>query len=139
MAWTRHGECNGCGFCCEMYTRAVVVRTSEQGDQAFYRARGFEPQMIDGQSRLVLIGWISAPCPHHVETSTPVSDLSPTVRRQCGIYADRPETCRAFPTLPVDVAGTPCSYWFENASHKIGGTGSPHPTTTADLLAIESL
>ena len=55
MNWTRHGECNGCGFCCQTFTRQAVVRNpAEVEDLAFYEARGFTPMQVDGRRRLVL-------------------------------------------------------------------------------------
>ncbi len=122
--WTRHGECNNCGFCCQMFARRGEVRSSDQGDQAFYQARGFQPVTIDGTKRLLLMGWMAAPCPQHVDSA-------------CAIYATRPETCRDFPTLPVDVVATPCSYYFEQDGVKVGGDASPHPWKLADWVAHE--
>jgi Fe-S-cluster containining protein len=126
MAWTRHGECNGCGFCCTTFARQPIVRDPlAVADQAFYRARGFKTVPIDGSDRLVLFAWLQAECPEHVDNG-------------CRIYDDRPQTCKSFPTVPADIAGTPCSYWFDDGAHRVGGAGSPHPTTELQLLAIEA-
>lgn len=124
--WTRHGECNGCGFCCTAFARQAIVRdASSVADPAFYRARGFKTVSVDGVDRLVLFAWLQAECPEHVDQS-------------CRIYADRPRTCQEFPTVPADVVGTPCSYWFEQGPHRIGGSGSPHAATEHQLLALEA-
>lgn len=80
--------------------------------------------MIDGTERLVLMGWLTAPCPQHVEQA-------------CAIYDTRPETCRNFPTLPVDIVATPCSYWFERDGVSVGGDASPHPWTLPAWIAHE--
>ncbi len=125
MSWTRHGECNGCGFCCKTFKRDVEVRPADAGDQAFYQARGFKPVHVDGVTRLVLFGWMQAPCLEHSESG-------------CGIYATRPETCRTFPRVPIDIVATPCSYWFTKDEIAVGGDASPYPTTLPALLALES-
>jgi Fe-S-cluster containining protein len=126
MPWTRYGECNGCGHCCEMFTRDVVVRNIDaEYDPAFYRARGFQPMTISGHTRHVLLGWMAAPCPEHTPTG-------------CKVYDTRPKTCQTFPRVPADIVGSPCSYWFEDGTRKVGGTGSPHPSTLTELIAIET-
>jgi Fe-S-cluster containining protein len=126
MSWTRHGECNGCGFCCQTFTRQAIVRNPDEVDDlAFYQARGFTETTVDGRRCLVLLGWMTAPCPQHVESS-------------CRIYADRPRTCREFPAQPSDIVGTPCSYWFTHGDLTAGGLGSPHPTSSEQLLAMEA-
>jgi Fe-S-cluster containining protein len=126
MTWTRHGECNNCGHCCQTFKRDIVVRDpATVADPAFYEARGFTPVMVDGQERLMLTGWMQAPCPAHAGGG-------------CLIYHDRPQTCQSFPTAPADVVDSPCSYWFDNGTAKAGGMGSPHPTTITGLMAIEA-
>lgn len=125
MAWTRHGTCNGCGFCCTTFARQPIVRDVNVADPAFYRARGFVPVAVDGMPKLVLFAWLQAECPEHVDNA-------------CRIYDDRPQTCRNFPTVPADIAGTPCSYWFDDGAHRVGGSGSPYPTTEHQLFAMEA-
>jgi Fe-S-cluster containining protein len=126
MAWTRHGSCNGCGFCCTTFARQAIVRDAAAvADPAFYRVRGFTPMTVDGAEKLVLFAWLQAECPEHVDGG-------------CRVYDDRPQTCRAFPTVPADIVDTPCSYWFEDGAARVGGTGSPHAATVHQLLAIEA-
>ncbi len=126
MAWTRHGDCNGCGFCCTAFARQPIVRDpAKVADPAFYKARGFTPITVDGAEKIVLFAWLQAECPEHVDSA-------------CRIYDDRPQTCRAFPVVPSDIAGTPCSYWFEDGEQRVGGTGSPYPTTEHQLVAMEA-
>ena len=141
--WTRHGECNHCGWCCEKVARDCIVRTDEQvqRDPAFYAARGFKPTRVDGAIRFVLWAWLEAPCPQKQELSYSDGLGGFGKQSRCGIYLTRPETCQTFPRLPVDIVGTPCSYWFEAESVKgrvsIGGSASPHPGSEAALLALE--
>jgi Fe-S-cluster containining protein len=136
--WTRHGECNDCGFCCETVARDVIVRTEAQvaRDADYYRARGFKRVMVDGEPRHVLFAWLEAPCP---ELRTESWSAGTTSR--CAMYDARPRTCREFPRLPRDIVGTPCSYWFEHESTGalVGGTGSPHQATPDELLAQEAM
>ena len=137
--WERKGECNHCGHCCEMVAREAIVRTDEQvgRDPAFYAARGFKPTRVDGEIRFVLFAWLHAPCPQRnvVQEHNGLGGFREESR--CAIYETRPETCRTFPRLPVDIVGTPCSYWFERGEQKAGGTGSPHPATPYELLEME--
>jgi Fe-S-cluster containining protein len=136
VTWTRHGECNGCGFCCESVSRDVLVRTEEQVavDKPFYLARGFQPTTIDGERRYVLFAWLVAPCPELKKETWAYG-----TQYRCRIYEHRPETCQTFPRLPQDIVGTPCSYWFTHGEHTIGGQGSPHRSTVDDLVAIEEV
>jgi hypothetical protein len=136
-AWARHGECNHCGHCCTYVAREVLVRTPAQiqRDPAFYQARGFAPMEVDGAPRHVLWAWLYAPCPQHVEVCDPLAPHVPD--RRCAIESTKPPTCVAFPRLPQDIVGTPCSYWFEKDGHAAGGQGSPHPVAEAELLALE--
>ena len=128
MTWTRHGECNHCGHCCTMVSRDVLVRTPEQvqRDAAFYRARGFQPTRVDGELRYILFAWLQAPCPEFKD-------------ERCVIHDTKPQTCAEFPRLPVDIVGTPCSYWFERDGVRVGGNGSPHPTNVTQLLELEAV
>lgn len=127
MTWTRHGECNECGHCCQTFTRDIVVRDlADVKDATFYRARGFQPMTIGGKTRHVLTGWMVAPCPQFNETCG------------CLTYTDRPKTCRDFPVAPADIVASPCSYWFERGAHKVGGTGSPYPASMTQLIQIEA-
>jgi Fe-S-cluster containining protein len=147
--WERKGECNHCGHCCTMVAREAIVRTDVQiaRDPAFYAARGFVPMDVDGETRHVLFAWLKAPCPQQ-RLQTVVWGLGDVkTESRCAIHATRPETCVTFPRLPVDIVGTPCSYWFEREvdgtpayaprTERVGGTGSPHPATEQQLLAME--
>ena len=112
MTWVRHGECNGCGFCCEAIAYVEVALPDQIEDQEFLRLRGFSPE---GTKRLHIID----PCPALRHDKT------------CSIYETRPRTCREFPTSPDEIVNSPCSYWFENGDgEKIGGGGSPHPVSS---------
>lgn len=125
--WTRHGECNDCGHCCQTFGRQPLVRDlSTVGDPAFYETRGFTPQLVDGEARHVLwVDWLT-PCPQHVES-------------RCAIYDTRPQTCRDFPAHPRDVVGTPCSYWFSEGTRRAGGLGSPAPVSVSAWMAGEAV
>ena len=88
----RKGECNGCGYCCQIISRVQLHFPTQ--DAAFKAARGISPNGIK---------WVDVidPCQHHVDSS-------------CAIHATRPQTCRDFPQTPQEINGTPCSYWFED-------------------------
>lgn len=49
--------------------------------------------------------------------------------KRCLIYEQRPVTCRRFPERPEQIAGTPCSYWFDREVagqvETLGGNGAP--------------
>lgn len=101
---TRHGECNHCGWCCEHegQTTAQVANPKGINDPDYYRQRGYVLTHLEGvvvQAHRVV--WMRAPCPSHVD-------------ERCGIYETRPQTCHNFPVSPKQIAGTPCSYWFED-------------------------
>ena len=126
MTWTRNGECNGCGECCRTVAVQAIVRDpATVVDRPYYDARGFAEIELDGTPRLMLLAKLVAPCPR-LEGD------------RCGIYDDRPKTCRDFPTVPLHVVETPCSYWFESDGIRIGGAGSPYPATPATLAALEA-
>ena len=131
MTWTRHGDCNQCGHCCEHIVRDVQVRTPEQvaRDEAFYRVRGFKAMETAQGTRYVLWAWVAARCPE-LEGD---SGYSPW----CRIYEHRPQTCQDFPQRPRDIIATPCSYWFERGTERVGGDGSPYPTSVDRLMALE--
>jgi Fe-S-cluster containining protein len=137
--WTRHGDCNHCGWCCTKVARDVIVRTDDQvaRDPAFYAARGFVRQEVDGEPRHVLWAWLEAPCPQHQVRHFHDGLGGMIAQSHCGVYDARPRTCQEFPTLPVDVVGTPCSYWFERGDAKVGGTGSPYPKDERELMVLE--
>jgi Fe-S-cluster containining protein len=125
MTWTRHGECNQCGWCCITFGRAPIVRDlSAMADPAFYEARGFQPMQVDGRTVHVLWASYDAMCPEFRATD-------------CGIYDARPQTCRDYPTHPKDIVGTPCSYYFTHEGRAIGGDASPHPMTLDAYVALE--
>lgn len=122
-AWVRHGDCNHCGWCCETLSRQYVVRQpAEPKWVEFYGARGFGPAPGGTVGRFA---WLLAPCPQHTDD-------------RCALGDARPERCREYPTYPMEVVGTPCSYWFEADGVRAGGEGSPYPCTEQDLLAIEA-
>src|SRR5512136_128177 len=104
MAWTRHGDCNRCGYCCEfMGPVAMTTRVNGEGrlDKALWELR--RPAVRDVSNREVLyIGHTYLPCSAHHLPST------------CTIYDTRPETCRTFPVHPDQIEETPCSHWFES-------------------------
>ena len=121
--WVRQGECNHCGWCCQFEgIQRNVVRPEgrkEPLDARFYELRGANVG-ADGAFRFLV--HLYAPCSAH--------DVGAL---RCSIYEERPETCRAFPSVPEQIEGTPCSYWFEGqteAGHIVrrGGNGSSHPT-----------
>jgi Fe-S-cluster containining protein len=122
----RHGECNHCGHCCHTFARQPVVRIPEQvaADPDFYAARGFRALQIDGRPVMVLLASLVAPCPQHQG-------------ERCAIEDAKPRTCREFPTQPRDIVETPCSYWFEGEGVRLGGLGSPVPSTLGDLVTWE--
>ncbi len=136
MAWERHGECNRCGWCCEKIARDVLVRTDEQvaRDAPYYAARGFKRLMVDGEPRHVLWAWIESPCPQLMKKS-----WYGGIDYRCRVQDDKPQTCTDFPRLPQDIVGTPCSYWFTQDGKALGGSGSPHPSDVAALLAEERI
>jgi Fe-S-cluster containining protein len=144
--WTRKGECNNCGWCCDKVAREAIVRTDEQiaRDPAFYAARGFKPMDVDGARRHVLFAWLEAPCPQRWTVNVPNGLGGFSAQSRCAVYNTRPQTCVSFPRLPVDIVGTPCSYWFEreagidSATYKAGGQGSPWPIDEAKLYALEN-
>lgn len=111
--WVRHGECDGCGYCCEVIAHAHV-NFNHTGDPEWMEVRGIPKNGIK---------WIAIvdPCPKLDEET-----------KECTIYEDRPQLCQDFPVHPQDIQGIPCIYWFENlvTGKKIGGTRSPHPFVT---------
>lgn len=75
----------------------------------------------DGRMRLMVHGF--APCMAH----------DPAAKR-CMIYEERPQGCQEFPSVPEQIEGTPCSYYFEITdaqgvvTERRGGLDSPYPT-----------
>lgn len=132
--WTRQGECNRCGHCCEHLVRDVQVRTPAEvaQDEPFYRVRGFKAMETTQGTRHVLWAWVAARCPELIVDAYP--DAFPI----CRIYERRPQTCQDFPQRPRDIIATPCSYWFERGTEKVGGDGSPYPTSIERLLVLEA-
>lgn len=108
----RKGECNGCGYCCRVIGRVQLQWPEQVNDPAFLDVRGIER---DGTK------WIDVvdPCPKLEEL--------PSEGTSCTIWANRPQTCQAFPTRPADVEGTPCSYWFEDEEGKVIAHGEGFP------------
>lgn len=87
----RKGECNNCGYCCQVISRVELYFPTR--DAAFKKARGISPKGTK---------WVDVvdPCQHHTGIG-------------CAIHATRPQTCKDFPQTPEEIEGTPCSYWFE--------------------------
>jgi Fe-S-cluster containining protein len=114
----RHGECNSCGWCCQfVVVQRVTIPSSEVTPESehFYGLRG-AIKGVDGKLRLVQHAFV--PCAAH-----------DNIGKRCGSYETRPKTCETFPSLPEQIEGTPCSFWFEGDSgERRGGLGSPHAT-----------
>lgn len=91
----RKGYCNGCGWCCENIAQ-IGIDGRDQEDEEYAKARNLP---LDGT-----IKWIAVhdPCPLL------------TAAKKCGIYANRPRTCKEFPIHPDQIIDTPCSYRFED-------------------------
>lgn len=120
-AWERRGECNHCGWCCQFL--AIVRLTSNApvipDEERFYGLRG-GVRREDG--RMCFVAHYFMPCEIHDNEG-----------KRCREYDARPEICKAFPTTPEQIEGTPCSHWFESTSvdgsvERRGGLDSPHPT-----------
>jgi len=119
--WTRHGDCNHCGWCCQAIGHiALNYQMGPSSDVYFYQVRGFKFDHIGkvmSKERAVIYD----PCPQH--------DVD---KLRCKIYENRPKTCQEFPTKPELIQGSPCCYWFTRATQDgrteyIGGEGSPYP------------
>lgn len=115
MTITRQGECNNCGWCCQFNGAHRNVVALADADVAFYALRGAKQT----GGHVLYLAHEYLPCSAHADS-------------KCSIYEDRPETCRAFPEVPGQIEGTPCSYWFEEVADdgtitRRGGSGSPHP------------
>jgi Fe-S-cluster containining protein len=102
--WVRKGECNGCGFCCEIITQVHLDFVLNDPD--WIKVRGLPP---NGR-KLYLI---NDPCPQ-LEQET----------KRCKIYENRPQLCKDFPQEPDDITNSPCSYYFENTETGEIVTGS---------------
>lgn len=111
--WIRHGECNGCGRCCEVLLHPAMARIKVAvTDPAYLAARGLTP---DREGFVQVIGDLVAPCPQ----------LTP--EKRCGLHDTKPEYCRDYPTRPEQIASFPCSYYFTRGTEVWGGLASPHP------------
>lgn len=121
MKIRKMGECNNCGFCCQMEgIQRNVVTEPDSDTQKFYELRGGKLQ--PGGAKLHYVMYAYVPCSAHN-----------VVDKKCTIYENRPNICKAFPEIPDQIEGTPCSHWFdiENDDGTItqrGGQGSPFPT-----------
>lgn len=122
----RRGECNHCGWCCQFegVHRNVVEPAAGQAtvhpsDRRFYELRG--GQSVEGGRVVRYLMHAFAPCSAHVKEE-----------KRCLAYADRPDICQEFPSIPEQIEGTPCSHWFEETVEgrvvQRGGEGSPHST-----------
>lgn len=117
--WTRKGECNRCGWCCQ-YEIAVRIKVNISRDPDYYKVRGHQ-LFADGTARS--LAYIGYPCPKFDEKE-----------KSCMIYSERPRTCIEFPNSPDQVEDVPCSYWFERVGsdgsvERRGGMESPWPTS----------
>src|SRR3990167_5015063 len=98
----RHGECNHCTWCCQFIVieRVTIAPSKLTPDEInFYQLRGGQLG-ADGHLRVVQHAFV------------PFS-LHDRAAGRCTSYAPRPQVCSPFPTLPEQIEGTPCSYWFE--------------------------
>lgn len=113
--WTRHGECNQCGACCQILVQALPVRlVPEVQEAAYWRARGF-PLRPGGT--IDVTGTLVAPCPQ----------LTATLGCRLHGTAEKPSWCQSYPTGPEQIAAFPCSYWFTRDGEAWGGQASPYP------------
>jgi len=112
--WTRHGECNHCGWCCERIGFGSI--TLDKQDEAYLAIRGFR-QTRQGPT-IDIDFW--APCPawNH-NTDAPGCTIHDTDQF--------PVTCQEYPLRPSLIIKSPCSYWFERDGELVGGDSSPHP------------
>lgn len=112
----RKGECNQCGWCCEFMEIQRITISEQQAltpdIEYFYLLRN-GIKCNDGKIRLISHQFI--PCNNHIN-------------KNCNKYIERPDFCKMFPTIPEQIEGTPCSYWFELDGINRGGLGSPYPT-----------
>lgn len=106
--WEKRGECDMCGYCCEVVAHVVVDFTGNDPD--WIVARG-----LTLTKELPLID----PCPQL------------GVQNKCRIYPMRPQQCQDFPLSHEQIKTFPCTYWFENTEtgERKGGTRSPYPYT----------
>jgi Fe-S-cluster containining protein len=120
--WQRFGECNHCGHCCQFEGSQRLTFDQRENpalfDIRYFKLRGYEVE--GGQATAVVHAY--KPCPKFEKTATGGG---------CTVYQERPKTCRNFPTNPLQMLETPCSYWFENQFGdkriRFGGNGSPYP------------
>jgi len=116
--WTRHGECNGCGACCQVLIQPVTLRVTLPAlERDYLTARGLTP---DDQGRAVVTGALVSPCPQL------------TAENRCVLHESgaKPRYCRDYPTAPEQIAPHPCSYWFTRDGEAWGGQASPYPIRT---------
>lgn len=117
----RRGECNGCGWCCQFEgIHRNVAGSGPLGllsdERRFYELRGGSSP--DGGQTVRYLVHAYAPCSNHDKDA-----------KRCTDYANRPDICREFPSVPGQIEGTPCSHWFEDEhGNRRGGEGSPYPT-----------
>lgn len=106
----RSGECNGCAACCRFLILQVNPAYLEEDRRRWIEMHGIRLFERDGGA------WasISAQCNHLTEEG------------KCGIYEERPQGCRDFPTVQHDidlvnewVGEKACSYSFAGSAQEI--------------------
>lgn len=136
MTWKRQGECNHCGFCCLFLSNAEIELNTTKGelatpdgvvDEQHLAVRGFKQQEGDAYTGKALL---YSPC-----REFNLHEL------RCNIQATKPKICVEFPTMPEQVVGTPCSYYFEECADghaaRMGGDQSLYPGRTFEKNGIQ--
>jgi len=129
--FTRYGNCNHCGWCCNFV--GLYPLTIEKKEGA--KEKDINPDMIryyelhggkssgDGK-KVQIMFYLAATCKEY--------NIKKRGEESCNIYNERPNICKDFPIFPEQIEGTPCSYWFEyEVDGKIikrGGQESLYPT-----------
>lgn len=126
--FTRKGDCNNCGWCCQFEAVHRCSGVAQDGGHVdpdtrkFYELRGGQISADGRTIRYLMHAYV--PCSAHDQE-----------RSTCSVYDDRPQICRDFPKTPDQIEGSPCSYWFESeVEGQIiyrGGINSPYPTMPA--------
>jgi len=115
--WVRKGECTHCGYCCTVAVPEVTVayptaKFQPSFSDDYWKVRGVKRTTTrDGTQLLQFTGILINPCPK-LDASIPTAP--------CTIYESRPDYCRTWPTVPEQIKGTPCTYWFEEVEARDG-------------------